>query len=51
MPNRLSDRLPKGQLSIGIYDSFLMANSDDLEKMGIAIAERRRLGITVLPRI
>jgi DNA polymerase-3 subunit alpha len=29
--------------------AFLMANSDDLEKMGIAIAECRRLGITVLP--
>jgi DNA polymerase III subunit alpha len=29
--------------------AFLMTNSDDLEKMGTAIAECRRLGISVLP--
>jgi DNA polymerase III subunit alpha len=29
--------------------AFLMANSDVLEKMGVAIAECRRLGIAVLP--
>jgi len=29
--------------------AFLTAVSDDLEKLGTAIAECRRLGITVLP--
>jgi DNA polymerase III subunit alpha len=39
----------KANYSSEYMTAFLMTNSDDLEKMGIAIAECRRLGISVLP--